>query len=571
MADKEIWETVKEYPNYEVSNLGRVRNKNTKRIKTVFYDNDGYQKVSLVALQPKHTVRKTVHRLVAEAFIPSTNYNLQVNHINGIKDDNRADNLEWVTGSQNVKHAYDAGLRKPSGGRGKIRPVKVLETGLIYKNLHECAKAINSDSGNISKCLHGQFETVKGFHLEYADSKSFLYDYQMEAVKKMKNGCILNGGVGTGKSRTGLYYYFSQCGGSIDPDYIPMTNPKNLLIITTAQKRNLCEWEGELANYRMSTNPEANLYDNTIVVDSWNNIKKYENLEDWFILFDEDRVTGSGAWVKAFLKMTKKNDWIILSATAGDVWNDYVPVFIANGFFRNRTEFNRKHVIFSRFAKYPKIDRYYDTGVLQKYRRQILIPMKLKRHTIQHHEDIWCDYDKERYKLAGKDRWDPFKNEPIRDAGALCYIWRKIVNSDCSRLLTVQEIAKKHPRVIIFYSFDYELELLRTLYYGENVIISEYNGHRHDSLPTSERWVYLVNYAAGNCGWNCTSCDTIIFFSQNYSYKVMEQATGRIDRLNTPFTDLWYYHLKSRSGIDLAISRALAEKKNFNEGKFVKW
>lgn len=570
MANKEVWKDILRFPGYQISSHGRVRcfrsfngGKITDKCRYLkpLINKDGYYYVDLY--KNRKQVHKRIHRLVADTFL-GPNPDLVINHKDGIKTNNNLSNLEWVTPKENSKLASETGLYK-------TKPIRIVETGETFKSIKDCAHKLGVDASSVSHALKRvKSETVAGIHVEY-EKPSFLYDYQMEAVKKMKNGCILNGGVGTGKSRTGLYYYFSQCGGSIDPDYIPMTNPKNLLIITTAQKRNLCEWEGELANYRMSTNPKANLYDNTIIVDSWNNIKKYEDLEDWFILFDEDRVTGSGAWVKAFLKMTKKNDWIILSATAGDVWNDYVPVFVANGFFRNRTDFNRKHVIFSRFAKYPKIDRYYDTGVLQKYRRQILVPMKLKRHTIQHHEDVWCDYNKERYKLAGKDRWDPFKNEPIRDAGALCYIWRKIVNSDCSRLQAVQEIAKKHPRVIIFYSFDYELELLRTLYYGENVIISEYNGHRHDSLPTSERWVYLVNYAAGNCGWNCTSCDTIIFFSQNYSYKVVEQATGRIDRLNTPFTDLWYYHLKSRSGIDLAISRALAEKKNFNEGKFVKW
>lgn len=570
MANKEFWKSVKDFPNYEVSNFGRVRNKNSGKILKT-NDNDRYYFVEL--FNGGTSKRMRVHRLVAEAFVPKQDNKTMINHIDGDKHNNKAENLEWCDAEHNNRHAREHGLIHP--GEYQKKWVEIVETGEKFHGVVACAKAINADFRNVYRSLTSkEHYAVSGLHIRYSDppkKKSFLYNYQMTAVKKMRNGCILNGGVGTGKSRTGLYYYFSRCGGSIDPDYIPMIDPKNLLIITTAQKRNLCEWEGELANYRMSTSPDANLYSNTIIVDSWNNIKKYEDIEGWFILFDEDRVTGSGAWVKAFLKLTKKNEWVILSATAGDVWNDYVPVFIANGFFKNRTEFNRKHVIFSRFTKYPKIERYYDTMILQKYRNQILVPMKIERHTTQHHEDIWCDYDKERYKLAGKDRWDPFKNEPIRDAAALCYIWRKIVNIDCSRLLAVQEITKKHPRVIIFYSFDYELELLRPLYYGEDVIVSEYNGHRHDSLPTSERWVYLVNYAAGNCGWNCTSCDTIIFYSQNYSYKVMEQASGRIDRLNTPFTDLWYYHLKSRSGIDLAISRALANKKNFNEGKFVTW
>lgn len=389
-----------------------------------------------------------------------------------------------------------------------------------------------------------------------------LYPYQQEAVDKLQNGNILCGGVGTGKSLTSLAYFLKDCGNAI----------RDLYIITTARKRDTLEWEEELARFSMSTNPEANeLYKNKIVVDSWNNIKKYTDVKDAFFIFDEQRVVGNGQWVKSFLKITKTNRWILLSATPGDTWSDYIPVFLANGFYRNRTEFSREHIVYARFSKYPKIDRYVNTRRLVRLRDRILVDMNFQRETVRHHEDIWCEYDRERYKIAGKDRWDPFKNEPIRDAGALCYIWRKIVNIDCSRLVMIQELAEKHPRMIIFYNFDYELELLRTLYYGEGVEIAEWNGHKHQEIPDSERWVYLVQYTAGAEGWNCIKTDTIVFYSQTYSYKILEQAQGRIDRLNTPFRDLWYYHLKSRSGIDLAISRALADKKNFNEGKFVKW
>lgn len=393
-------------------------------------------------------------------------------------------------------------------------------------------------------------------------AKIKLYPYQQEAVDKLQNGNILCGGVGTGKSLTSLAYFLKDCGATI----------RDLYIITTARKRDTKEWEEELARFSMSTKPEANeLYKNKIVVDSWNNIKKYTDVKDAFFIFDEQRVVGNGTWVKAFLRITKANRWILLSATPGDTWSDYIPVFLANGFYKNRTEFTREHVVYSRFSKYPKIDRYVNTRRLVRLRDRILVDMNFHRETVRHHEDIWCEYDRKRYKTAGKDRWDPFKNEPIRDAGALCYIWRKIVNIDCSRLVMVQELAEKHPRMIIFYNFDYELELLRTLYYGEGVEIAEWNGHKHQEIPDSERWVYLVQYTAGAEGWNCIKTDTIVFYSQTYSYKTLEQAQGRIDRLNTPFRDLWYYHLKSRSGIDLAISRALADKKNFNEGKFVRW
>ena len=400
-----------------------------------------------------------------------------------------------------------------------------------------------------------------------------LFDYQLKAIQQMRNGCILCGGVGSGKSRTSLAYYYKCQGGKPEAkEYVYMKKkPKDLYIITTARKRDTCEWEGELCPFLMSTDPEVSAYDHKVAVDSWNNIKKYENGTGAFFIFDEQRVVGSGTWVKAFLKIAKKNDWILLSATPGDTWSDYIPVFLANGFYRNRTEFGREHIVYSRFCKFPKIDRYINTGKLIKYRNSILVDMDFNRKTNAHHEDVYVKYDIPMYKDAGKLRWNPYKNEPIINAGELCYVWRKIVNSDVSRQVAVLEIFEKHPRVIIFYNFDYELELLRSLGWGEGVEIAEWNGHCHQPVPASKSWVYLVQYTAGCEGWNCIKTDTIIFYSQNYSYKVMHQASGRIDRLNTPYTDLYYYHLKTRSGIDLAISKALKNKKNFNEGKYVNW
>lgn len=403
-----------------------------------------------------------------------------------------------------------------------------------------------------------------------------LFDYQLKAVQQMKNGCILCGGVGSGKSLTALSYYYLQNGGKLSSliggDYIPMDAPKDLYIITTARKRDTLEWEGELSPFLLSTNPETNFYNNhKVVVDSWNNITKYVNVTGAFFIFDEQRVIGKGVWVKSFLKITKNNDWILLSATPGDTWQDYIPVFIANGFYKNRTEFIREHIVYSRFTKFPKVERYINTGKLLKLRQSILVTMDFKRKTTIHHEDVYVSYNVALYKDVSKTRWNPYKNEPITNASELCYVWRKIVNSDESRQLAVLEIFERHPRVIIFYNFDYELEILRNLGYGPNVKIAEWNGHKHEPIPNSESWVYLVQYTAGCEGWNCIETDTIIFYSQNYSYKVMVQAAGRIDRLNTPYKDLYYYHLKSRSGIDLAISKALKEKKNFNESKFVKW
>ena len=400
-----------------------------------------------------------------------------------------------------------------------------------------------------------------------------LRDYQIDAISKMKTGCILNGGVGSGKSLTSLSYYYLKNGGDIGflkgGDYIPMEDPpKDLYIITTARKRDTLEWEGELSPFLLSVHNDKNTYSNKVVVDSWNNIQKYKDVKGAFFIFDEQRVVGSGAWVKAFLKISKFNEWILLSATPGDTWSDYIPVFIANGFYKNKTEFIREHVIYSRFCKFPKIDRYVNTGRLLRLRRQILIDMDFKRETIPHHEDIYVGYDVAMYKDITKRRWDIWKDEPITNASGLCYALRKVVNTHESRSKELLKIFKKHPKMIIFYNFDYELEILKNLDYGKGVKISEWNGHKHEPTPTTKSWVYLVQYTAGAEGWNCITTDTIVFYSQNYSYKIMLQSAGRIDRLNTPFTDLYYYHLKTRSGIDVAISKALRNKKKFNEKDF---
>lgn len=401
-----------------------------------------------------------------------------------------------------------------------------------------------------------------------------LYDYQLDAVEKMRNGCILCGGVGSGKSRTSLAYYYKEQGGVLGTkNYTKMKKPKDLYVITTSRKRDTKEWEGEFAPFLITTNPEVAMYKHKVIVDSWNNIGKYRDVKNSFFIFDEQRVVGSGAWVKAFLKIARVNDWILLSATPGDTWQDYIPVFVANGFYRNKSEFIREHVIYSHFTKYPKIDRYINTGRLIRLRERILVNMDFKRQTISHHEDVYVRYDVSMFRDAGRLRWDPYKNEPITNAGGLCYVWRRIVNSDQSRQVALLELFEKHPKMIIFYNFDYELDILKGLFngYGETVEVAEWNGHKHQPIPESDSWVYLVQYNAGAEGWNCIKTDTIVFYSQNYSYKIMQQAAGRIDRLNTPFSDLWYYHLKSRSGIDLAISKALSAKKNFNEGKYVKW
>lgn len=399
-----------------------------------------------------------------------------------------------------------------------------------------------------------------------------LYDFQLEAVKKMHNGCILCGDVGSGKSRTSLAYYCMQqnrSGNTIVYEKIRQT-VEDLYIITTARKRDTFEWDSELANFRMSTNPENDAFKHSVVIDSWNNIHKYKDVNGAFFIFDEQRVVGRGEWVKSFLKIAKANHWILLSATPGDKWEDYIPVFVANGFYKNRTQFYDEHVIWDPRVSFPKIRGYFNTNRLIRLRDQVLVQMDDRRTTIPHHEDVFVTYDISAYRELTRTRWNPWLEKPIETASELCYAWRKIVNSDESRQIAVLEILEDHPKAIIFYNFDYELEILRGIGYEEGTEIAEWNGHKHDALPTGNKWVYLVQYTAGCEGWNCVTTDTIIFFSQNYSYKVQHQAEGRINRLNTPYQDLYYYHLRSRSGIDLAIHRALMDKKTFNEGAFTK-
>lgn len=396
-----------------------------------------------------------------------------------------------------------------------------------------------------------------------------LYEHQVEAVEKLQNGNILCGGVGSGKSLTAIAYYYKRNGGDIYAEDKPLLKEPimDLYIITTARKRDTYEWEGELCWFYLSPNKEDSLYNNKVVIDSWNNIAKYIDVKGAFFIFDEQRAVGKGTWVRSFLRIAKSNEWILLSATPGDTWVDYIPVFVANGFYKNRTEFNTEHVIYKRFSKYPQIERYFNTGRLIRLRRKILVDMDFERKTVAHHEDVFSDYDKVLYKDISRRRWNPWKDEPIATASEYCYLLRRVANTSEERQVALLEVWEKHPRAIIFYNFDYELDILKTIF--EPICdLAEWNGHKHQELPVGDKWVYLVQYNAGAEGWNCVKTDTIIFYSQTYSYKTLAQACGRIDRLNTPYTDLYYYHLKSRSSIDISISRALREKKSFNEGRF---
>lgn len=374
-----------------------------------------------------------------------------------------------------------------------------------------------------------------------------LYPHQEEALEKMHNGCILCGSVGTGKSRTSIAYYVKEEFG------------KDIFVITTAKKRDTKEWNDEfkpfgLHNYR---------------IDSWNNIQKYIQVKGAFFIFDEQRVVGKGAWVKSFLKIAKGNHWILLTATPGDTWIDYVPVFIANGYYRNRTDFNMQHVIYKPYMKYPVIDRYVDTGILLSHRKEVLVNMFFQKKAKQVKHQVMVEYNKDLYKKVFKDRWDPYEGEPITETGKLMYLLRKVTNSDPSRVQAVIDILKGYKKAIIFYNFSYELAILRRIADELHYDIGEWNGERHTDVPTTDRWVYLVQYTAGSEGWNCISTNCTIFYSQSYSYRTTVQAAGRIDRLNTPFDELNYYYICSSAPVDLAIRRALSKKRNFNEKAFL--
>lgn len=410
-----------------------------------------------------------------------------------------------------------------------------------------------------------------------------LDDGQRVALSKLHNGCILCGGVGSGKSRTALAYYYILNGGRLENEYgelEPMDdcNPErmDLYIITTARKRDTKEWEDEMAPFLMSTSKDHNVGNFNITVDSWNNIHKYKDVTGAFFIFDEQRVIGYGLWSRTFIRISRNNKWILLSATPGDVWMDYIPVFVANGFYKNKTQFEQEHVIFKRFSKYKQVDTskgtngYENVGKLTYLLSKIMVDIDYVKPTERHFEDIMCDFDRAKYRDIFRTRWNPFDNAPIDNAGELCYLLRRVVNSDESRIRAIYDILDAHDKVIIFYNYDYELELLRPLRFSRET--REWNGHKHEALPLEfDKWIYLVQYTAGCEGWNCIETDTIIFYSQTYSYKQFEQACGRIDRRNTPFSDLYYYTLKSRAGIDISISRALESKKNFNERAFASW
>lgn len=370
-----------------------------------------------------------------------------------------------------------------------------------------------------------------------------LLPHQLEAAGKMFPGCILKGATGTGKTVTALAYY-DDC-----------EEPGPLYVITTAKKRDTGDWEAEARPFAIFP-----------IVDSWQNLHKYKDVENAFFIFDEQRVVGSGPWVKSFLRITRNNHWVLLSATPGDTWLDYIPVFVANGFYVNRTNFVREHVVFNRWAKFPQVERIIGEGKLRMNLERILVEMPYEKETVRHDIDVWCEYNREAYDVAWKRRWNSAEGRPIRNISELCSILRRVCNGDASRLGSVEKILVEHPRLIIFYNFDYELEILR----GLGITKAEWNGHLHQPVPDGDSWVYLVQYAAGSEGWNCFATDTIVFYSMTYSYRAFEQAKGRIDRIGTMYTDLYYFMLKSGAAIDQGIFKSVTAKKDFNERSWIK-
>lgn len=380
-----------------------------------------------------------------------------------------------------------------------------------------------------------------------------LKPHQEEAVKNLANGKILHGGVGSGKTRTVLAYYREK------------ESPRDIVVITTAKKRDSLDWESEAARFGISTAQEYTS-DGSLIVESWNNIGKLENLRDRFFIFDEQRLVGNGAWVKSFLKITRNNRWILLSATPGDSWLDYAPVFIANGFYKNITEFRDQHVIYQSFVKYPKVKKFVGEQKLEVLRNDILVEMPYERHTTRMLNYLDVDYNQDLFNTVFFRRWNYVDDKPIRDITEVFRLMRKVVNTHPSRLDMIRKLMTCHDRLIVFYTFNYELDILREL--AGKVPLAEWNGHKKQEIPDTDKWVYLVQYTSGAEGWNCTSTNAMVFYSMTYSYKNFEQCQGRIDRLNTPYTTLYYYILSSNSAIDRGIKKALSRKKSFNERKF---
>ena len=369
-----------------------------------------------------------------------------------------------------------------------------------------------------------------------------LYDYQKEALTRMRDGSILCGKVGSGKSLTGLTYYLEN------------HKDKPLYIITIAKKRDDKEWQDDLTLLGIDG-----------VVDSWNNINKYIDIQDCFFIFDEQRAVGTGSWGKAFVKIARRNKWIMLTGTPGDVWMDYISVFLAHEFFKNKSHFIDRHVEYKPFSNFPQIKRYHYVEELERYRRRIIVPMRDTRTTQIHKVYVNCSHDKEFYNSVIKERMNPYTGQPIMNASEFTQVIRRIVNESPRRIENAKIHIESNPRIIVFYNYMYELDILKQLCFDLGREYYQWNGRKHEPIPDKDEWVYLVQYTAGAEGWNCITTDVELFYSLNYSYRIMEQSEGRINRVNTPYEELHYFYLKTPDTIDDAIQRSIKRKGKFNE------
>lgn len=375
-----------------------------------------------------------------------------------------------------------------------------------------------------------------------------LFQHQIDALKRIKSGSILNGGVGSGKTLTSLVFYKQNF------------SDRRLFVITTAKKRDTGDWEEDALKAGVEITK----------VDSWNNITNYLHVDDAFFIFDEQRVVGYSTWGRAFIHIAKRNKWILLTATPGDTWLEYMPVFIANGFYRNKTDFIDQHVEYDQWVKYPKVKQYHNVGLLMRNRNMILVPMHFERKTKRHREYIKSSYDEKSYDRIMKERWNIFEDKPIESGPELTTSIRRLVASDLDRQFNARFLMDIHDKIIVFYNFNYERDIIINIANSLNREYSEWNGHNHDPLPDTDKWIYIVQYTAGAEGWNCITTNVILFYSLNYSYKIVEQAEGRIDRLNTKHVDLEYYFLTSDSQIDKDIFKAIKTKQKFNESAWLK-
>lgn len=376
-----------------------------------------------------------------------------------------------------------------------------------------------------------------------------LYPWQEKAVDQLSSGKVLYGGVGSGKTLTALSFYKKNY------SHIP------LYVITTAKKRDTHDWEKEAKMVGIED----------LTVDSWNNIKDYKNVYNSFFIFDEQRAVGYGAWGKNFIKICHLNAWLMLSGTPGDNWTDYMVLFIANNWYKNKTDFENQHVEYDRFAKFPKIKAYHNVGKLQHLRTELLVKMDMTRETERERIDIVTGYNQPLYRSITQTRQDPDTGRPFQSASGYTQCMRKLVSTSQDRIERVTKLIQFLDRPIIFYNYNYELETLLDICSKiDGRTVAQWNGRKHEEIPETSSWVYLVQYTAGAEGWNCTSTDTVIFYSPNYSYKIMEQAEGRIDRLNTSFKHLKYYFVQSASPIDRAVFKAIEKKRRFNEAAWAK-